>query len=178
MYFLERNPNLFNVAITRARAALVVVGDPNSAELARLHYLSDFAAYVEALQGQRSMPQALEPRDFGPSYPEVDGPMASGWEKRLYEALHARGIVTTPQLPVEQYWLDLALLDGQRRLDIEVDGEHYHRAWDGEIARRDQLRNRRMIELGWDLMRFWVYQVRDDLDGCVNRVEEWLSSSR
>jgi len=60
-------------------------------------------------------------------------------------------------------------------LDIEVDGERYHRNWDGELCRRDQMRNQRLIELGWDVQRFWVYEIRDDLDNCVNRVKTWLS---
>jgi very-short-patch-repair endonuclease len=29
------------------------------------------------------------------------------------------------------------------------------------------------MELGWDVMKFWVYQVRDDLDHCVDRVVKW-----
>ena len=33
--------------------------------------------------------------------------------------------------------------------------------------------NHRLMELGWDLMRFWVYQVRDDLDRTVDLVREW-----
>ena len=28
-------------------------------------------------------------------------------------------------------------------IDIEVDGENYHRNWDGELCRRDQIRSRR-----------------------------------
>ena len=78
-----------------------------------------------------------------------------------------------PQYAVEHYALDLAVFAEDRRLDVEVDGERYHRSWNGELALRDQLRNRRLIELGWDVMRFWVYQVRDDLDSCVKRVVEW-----
>jgi len=69
--------------------------------------------------------------------------------------------------------LDFALLDGTRRLGIEIDGERYHRDWDSELCRRCQIRNHRLMELGWDLMRFWVYQVRDDLDRTVNLVREW-----
>jgi len=30
------------------------------------------------------------------------------------------------------------------------------------------------MELGWDIMRFWVYQIRDDLDQSVVRVLRWL----
>lgn len=69
------------------------------------------------------------------------------------------------------------LLDGDRKLDIEVDGERYHRDWNGELQRRDQLRSQRLIERGWDVMRFWVYQVRDDLDRCVERAKGWEKTS-
>ena len=91
----------------------------------------------------------------------------------FYRALYREGIRALPQYPVEKYVLDFALVDGERRLDIEIDGERYHRNWDGELCRRDQIRNQRLFELGWDVMRFWVYQVRDDLDRCVHRVREW-----
>jgi very-short-patch-repair endonuclease len=67
-------------------------------------------------------------------------------------------------------------MDGERMLNVEVDGEKYHRNWDGELCRRDQIRNQRLFELGWDVMRFWVYQVRDDLDNCVRRVNSWRNS--
>jgi len=171
--FLEHNSNLFNVAITRARAALVIVGDARELSVSRLDYLAAFARHVESLGSDAYATADYIAEDFGPNYPPVDGPTVSDWEKKLYEALYESGITTTPQLPVEQYSLDLALIDGERRLDIEIDGERYHRAWDNELTRRDQLRNRRLMELGWDVMRFWVYQIRDDLEGCVKRVEDW-----
>jgi len=79
-----------------------------------------------------------------------------------------------PQYQVEKYALDLVLFDGERYLDIEVDGERYHRNWTGELCRRDQVRNHRMFELGWDVMRFWVYEIRDDMDGCIKRIQDWL----
>ena len=82
------------------------------------------------------------------------------------------GIKTIPQYSIEQYLLDLAVIDGDRRLDIEVDGERYHRNWTGELCRRDQIRNQRLYELGWDVRRFWVYEVRDEIDFCVNKVNQ------
>ena len=72
-----------------------------------------------------------------------------------------------PQYSVDKYHFDFALVSGKRRLNIEIDGERYHRNWDGELCRRDQIRNLRLMELGWDVMRFWVYQIRDDLDRCL-----------
>jgi very-short-patch-repair endonuclease len=101
----------------------------------------------------------------------------SDFEVTLYEALYKHGIKTVPQYSVDQYRLDLALFHKDRRLDIEVDGELYHRHWSGENVRRDILRSQRLIELGWDVQRFWAYQVRDDLDSCVLRVKNWLEKS-
>lgn len=43
----------------------------------------------------------------------------------------------------------------------------------GELLRRDQLRNMRLIELGWDVQGFWVYQLRDDMPECIQRVRNW-----
>jgi very-short-patch-repair endonuclease len=72
------------------------------------------------------------------------------------------------------YTLDFALFHGERKLDIEVDGENYHRNWDGELCRRDQIRSRRLADLGWDILRFWVYEIRDGLEGSVRRVQAWM----
>ena len=58
-----------------------------------------------------------------------------------------------------------------------MDGEQYHRAWDGELTRRDRLRNQRMMELGWDVKRFWVYQIRDQMEWCVGEVKRWMQGA-
>jgi very-short-patch-repair endonuclease len=49
--------------------------------------------------------------------------------------------------------------------------------WDGELIRRDQLRNLRLIEMGWDVLRLWVYEVRDSLPDCVARVAAWAEGA-
>ena len=114
--------------------------------------------------------------DIGEEYPRVSNSLeVSDWEKDLYRALRKAGISTVPQYPVDKYRLDLALFFEGKMLDIEVDGERYHRSWNGELCYRDQLRNQRLFELGWDVKRFWVYQVRDDIEGCVREIKEWMS---
>ncbi len=176
--FLRSTANLFNVAITRARAALVVVGDAEAARAAGVGHLDRFARYVASL-GRIARAETLPEHDLGPEYPSVHNPhQVSDWERILYRALYRGGLHPIPQYTEEKYVLDLALINGDRRLDVEVDGERYHRAWDGDLCRRDRLRNMRLVELGWDVMRFWVYQVRDDLDGCVRRVLEWRDNPR
>jgi very-short-patch-repair endonuclease/ATP-dependent exoDNAse (exonuclease V) alpha subunit len=172
--FLRSNPNLFNVAITRARAALIVVGDKGAALNCNVDYLARFAAYSGQV-GNRDQPVATATAiDLGPGYPAVPNPeRVSEWEHLFYRALYRAGVRPVPQYSVEKYVLDFAVLDGERRLNIEIDGERYHRNWDGELCRRDQIRNQRLMELGWDVVRFWVYQIRDDLAHCVARVQEW-----
>jgi very-short-patch-repair endonuclease len=177
--FLRRNPNLFNVAISRARAALIVVGDKGAALNGDVDYLARFAAYAVKV-GQRQERVAIATaRELGPEYPAVANPeRVSEWEHLFYRALYRVGIRPVPQYPVDRYVLDFALLDGERRLGIEIDGERYHRNWDAELCRRSQIGNQRLMELGWDVMRFWVYQVRDDLDRTVNLVQDWAHGGR
>ena len=149
------------------------MGDRAGALNSGVRHLEKFSHYVDSLLSPEvETPQEVE---LGYEYPSVgDGEKVSHWERQLYRGLYERGLRPRVQYPQEQYLLDFALFAGdQRKLDIEVDGEQYHRSWDGELLRRDQIRNQRMIELGWDVMRFWVYQLRDDFAGCLNRVEQW-----
>jgi very-short-patch-repair endonuclease len=137
-----------------------------------ISYLAAFARHCQNLASAELDSQQAR-ADFGPRYPQVQRPdMVSDWERLMYRALYAEGMRPVPQFAVDQYNLDLALFSGTRKLDVEIDGEQ-HRDWDGELCRRDQMRNQRLIELGWDVMRFWVCQVRDDLHGCVARVADW-----
>jgi very-short-patch-repair endonuclease len=172
--FLRANGNLFNVAITRARGLLQVVGDRDAALNSGVDYLAEFAAYVGRLAHDARAAADEQIRPLGAEYPSVARPdRVSDWERVLYKALYAAGVRPIPQYTVEQYDLDFAVLAGGLRLNVEVDGERYHRSWTGELCLRDQLRNQRLIELGWEVKRFWVYEVRDRLSDCVAWVQEW-----
>jgi very-short-patch-repair endonuclease len=172
--FLKNHGNLFNVAITRARSELVVVGDRQGALDSGVSYLAHFAEYAHTLGAREVRPEAAP---AGPEYPVVPHPeLVSEWERVFYRALHAGGLRPVPQYEEAPYTLDFALFEGERRLDIEVDGENYHRNWDGELCRRDQIRSRRLSDLGWDVMRFWVYELRDDMQGSVERVRAWKAA--
>ena len=178
--FLRSNDNLFNVAITRARGLLHVVGDRKAATNSGIHYLEEFARYVSGLGAEPGVGPVAPVPLAGPDYPSVSRPeLVSEWERVFYRALYAAGIRSMiPQFTVEQYILDFAIIEGDRRLNIEIDGERYHRSWTGELVLRDQLRNQRLIELGWEVKRFWVYEIRDRLPECVHFVSEWLDRSK
>ena len=178
--FLFNTGNLFNVAITRARSSLVVVGDYQYCSKCGVRYLEKFAEYYSKLSQRDTLNANEQNSDVSREYPWVANPeQVSEWEKILYTALFDVGIHTSPQYPADRYKLDLAVtLPNGKKLDIEVDGERYHRSWNGELCYRDQLRNQRLFELGWDVQRFWVYQIRDDIDWCVQKVKDWCSDAQ
>jgi superfamily I DNA and/or RNA helicase len=177
--FLSKTGNLFNVAITRARATLIIVGDQTACYNSSVKHFSQFADHVKTINEQKAQTDQDKNADYGPRFPKVSSTdTVSDWEKILYEALYRNGIRTLPQYKVDKYSLDLALFENGKMLDIEVDGEAYHRNWDGELMRRDKIRNKRLIELGWDVQRFWVYEIRDDLKSCIERINFWKNKTK
>jgi len=175
--FLKSNGNLFNVAITRARSTLIVIGDLPKCLDSGIDYLSSFAEYVSKLKIQDEKKEKEINQDYGIDYPSVSNPeQVSDWEKVFYKALYKKGIKTIPQYNIDKYILDMAIIKNNKKLNIEVDGERYHKDWNGELLRKDRIRNQRMFELGWDVMRFWVYEIRDNLDDSVNKVHIWLEN--
>ena len=177
--FLSTTGNLFNVAVTRARSILVVVGDYKYCAECEIDFLRKFAYYYMKLAKGQVSEDKPEMKEYTREYPSVPNhAVVSDWEKVLYTALFDAGIKTIPQYPADRYSLDLALLlPDNRRLDIEVDGEMYHKSWNKELSYRDQLRNQRLFELGWDVKRFWVCQVRDELNWCVKQIKKWIQMS-
>ena len=153
LMFLKSTGNLFNVAITRARALLVTVGDKRYCKQCGVSYLEHFAEYSCG----------------------EDAPVESSeWEHILQKALSDAGIPVTAQYHVDKYYLDLALFHNGRKLNIEVDGTMYHQAWTGELSYNDQLRNQALMREGWDVIRFWVQQVRDQLPWCIEQIKKWM----
>lgn len=156
LMFLKSTGNLFNVAITRARALLVTVGDKEFCKRCGVSYLEHFAEYSG---GEQAPVESSE------------------WEHLLQQALSDAGIPVTAQYHVDKYYLDLALFHNGRKLDIEVDGEMYHKTWTGELCYNDQLRNQALMRQGWDIQRFWVQQVRDQLPWCIHQIKKWMNQT-
>lgn len=71
-----------------------------------------------------------------------------------------------------------ALVECDENIAIfDAPSSEYHRSWTGERCLRDQLRNMRLLELGWEVRRFWVYEVRDQLDDCFEWVRRWAADA-
>jgi very-short-patch-repair endonuclease len=165
--FIKSTANLFNVAITRARAELIVIGDKQKLYSSNIPHIVHFVEYVNALENKAGIKN------------EICKPISeyqSDWEIILCEALTNAGIDIIPQYSIDKYVLDIAIIKNNRKLNIEIDGEMYHKDWTGELLRKDQMRNCRLQELGWDIKRFWVYQIRDMLSSCIADIESWYNA--
>ena len=90
------------------------------------------------------------------------------WEPMFADALRKNG------LPIEQqrhecgYYLDIALVDGESKLDVEVDGRH-HRILPSQRA-KDIMRDYRLRANGWSVLRINVSDVIASQSACVEKV--------
>jgi very-short-patch-repair endonuclease/energy-coupling factor transporter ATP-binding protein EcfA2 len=158
-YYHESEYNLLNVAITRARAKLIIVGNLQACLNCGISYIQNFARYVSNLKNKDIKSDIA-----------AGGTFESPYEKILYKALINRKIKTIPQYQFDQYRLDLAYINGKKQIDIEVDGVTYNTEWTGERLKQDIIRNHKLQKKGWTVLRFWSYEIRDNIDYCIDRI--------
>jgi very-short-patch-repair endonuclease len=159
--FLRENPNLFNVAVSRARAVLHVVGNRDWALGCGIPFIEKLAQRTLSGHSDAGRPQG--------------NPYQSPWEERLAKALRQAGINAVPQYPIAGRFLDLAILT-PKKVDVEVDGEAVHRTGAGSRKDDDYWRGLQLQSLGWRVCRFWVYELREDLTRCTQKVISLLAS--
>jgi len=175
-WFIAENSNLFNVALSRARAVFVVVGDKAAVsnftfENRPVAYLNDFVKYVDSISEDKPKVQGR------PIFTEEQR-----WEEKLYvEALEPAGIPVVSQYALGPYKLDFGLIrvGKNRKLDIEVDGEKFHKDSAGRRLRRDIDRDiyvKAQDGRQWDVMRFWVYELKEDMESCLKKIQKWMNS--
>ena len=163
--FLRETGNLFNVAVSRARALVHVVGNKAWSQACSIKHIQGLT--VEKTERTHDARQS-------PWHPHE-----SPWEEILYRALVEKGLHPIPQFPVSSRRLDLALIrnsDNPLKIDIEVDGD-CHRNSDGSRKIDDVWRDIQLQGMGWKVMRFWVYQLREDLDKCVEKINDYWSTT-
>ena len=159
--FLRETGNLFNVAVSRARALMHVVGNKAWSQACGIKHIQSLT--IEKVRRMHD-PQ-----------PSPWHPHESPWEEILHNALVEKGLEPLPQFPVSSRRLDLALVrngDNSIKIDIEVDGD-CHRNVDGSRKIDDVWRDIQLQGMGWKVMRFWVYQLREDLDKCVEKINDY-----
>lgn len=146
--------NLWNVGVSRARAALHIFGNKEFCKHSSASHLSALAKYCT-----RSEESAVPTGQFD-----------SIWERKFHDALKDAGIETVSQYPLVGRRLDLAI--PSLRMNLEVDGEKYHKDSSGRRKAEDLWRDMTIRAAGWMPMRFWVYELRENMDACVAKVAD------
>lgn len=157
--FVQKDWRRLNVAISRARAVAHVFGDLSYARSGKVRSLQRLAATATEPKGRVG-----------------EGVFDSNWERIVDAALRKRGLNPIPQFEVAGRRLDFALFgSGDVKLDLEVDGRHWHADTDGNRKIGDHWRDHQLKSLGWKVQRFWVDELAQDLEGCIERVAKQLS---
>ena len=157
--FVQKDLRRLNVAISRARAVAHVFGDLDYARSAKVRALARLAAV------------ATEPRRRA-----GEGVFDSDWERKVYYDLKARGLDPEPQFEIAGRRLDFALFGKTGvKLDLEIDGRHWHQDADGRRKMADHWRDHQLKSMGWRVRRFWVDELSKDMEGCLDLVERDLS---
>src|SRR5438128_1331470 len=95
-------------------------------------------------------------------------------EWRIWYRLRGRRLLGRKfrrQVPIGPYFADFACLEA--RLVVEVDGEHH-----GDQLVHDARRDRWLGEMGFRVLRFWVAELDENIEGVIETIAEALSTSQ
>ena len=156
--WIEKERYLVNVAVSRARRALVVLGHPRMEQLgsATLASLRDYMRE----EVHRDEHAKSSPAEF-----RTD----SASEQLLLEAMQLGELLPYAKLTVEGYELDFALQEHGIKLNIEVDGDQ-HRDVRGRQRRQDITRDRVLAKLGWTVLRLPAWRCHQELELVIEEI--------
>jgi very-short-patch-repair endonuclease len=155
--WVEKERNLINVAVSRARQQLIVIGSPWIAKL-KCPTLSSLRAFSKDVDG-----------DGG----RVGHMIASESERRLLDAMIASGLSPLSKVEVEGFELDFALIFRQFNIDIEVDGDQHFDARRHQ-RRQDVYRDRVLRRAGWTVLRYPAWRCFLEPQQVVTEIREYL----
>jgi very-short-patch-repair endonuclease len=144
--WVQNERRLINVAVSRARETLIVIGNPNVSnyDCPTLTSLHMFAKTVHEFADSRVGPR-----------------LDSEAERRLYEAMFSAGLDPLSKVDVEGYELDFGLISGSLRIDIEVDGDQHYEKMVGNhlrLRRQDVARDAVLTRAGWVVKRIPAWE--------------------
>jgi len=160
--FLKNSPNRFNVAVSRAKMKLKIFADESWGKSCGIQHIELLQQHCERTKTRDCENQQR------PFRSDLVGPV---WEPLFAEALRSAGFNFTQQYPACGRYLDFAIFSEGQKINIEVDGETYHKDESGYRLQSDIERDQALIADGWTVIRFWVYQIKEDLNGCLRQVK-------
>ena len=158
--WIERERSLLNVAVSRARRALIVLGHP---------LILDFGS--PTLASLRSYLRDEVTRNDGADTPVAEFRTDSTSEAILLDAMQLGDLLPYAKLEAEGYELDFALLEQGIKLNIEVDGDQ-HLDVRGRQRRQDLARDRVLANLGWTVLRIPAWRCHMEIDSVIDEIKE------
>ena len=188
MFALDEN--ITNVALSRARHYLFVVGDPQALQVhANKSFIRNLLPLVASLNNEHW---------HGASFADLAQIRLSFdrerfdtvWEHILFIQLQIElrkdeffALYDIPhmiftQLPILGYRLDMAMICGNRGLDIECDGSHHYENWfsadnyklvSSDLKREADLRGN---VVSFDTIRFRNIEIENNPEACAKKVLE------
>ena len=158
--WIEKERNLLNVAVSRARRALIVLGHPLIGELGS-PTLASLRAYLRDDVA----------RNEGTGTPVAEFRTDSTPEQLLLDAMQLRDLVPYAKCDVEGYELDFALLEQGIKLNVEVDGDQHLDAR-GRQRRQDITRDRVLGKLGWTAFRIPAWRCHEEIDSVIEEIRK------
>ena len=158
--WMEKERNLLNVAVSRARRALIVLGHPGVGELGS-----------PTLASLRTYLRDEVARNEGSGQPYAEFRTDSRSEQLLLDAMQLGHLQPHAKLSVEGYELDFALMEQGIRLDVEVDGDQHLDAR-GQRRRQDITRDRVLFNLGWTVLRIPAWRCYEEIDSVIDEIRE------
>jgi very-short-patch-repair endonuclease len=162
--WVEKQRNLINVAVSRAKRAFIVFGDHAAlAELPvpTLHALVTAARTDDAAPARTSAPTDTELAEI------VD--LHSDAERRLYAALLRLDLAVHLKPVIEGYELDFAVQTPTGLVDIEVDGSQ-HTDQRGRQRRQDLARDAVLQATGLRVIRVPAWRCLQDADTTAREI--------
>ncbi len=181
---------LLNVAITRARARMIIVSAfsynappaRDTVEHRGMLLLRSFLRYAKEGVGKVEVGADGDPAASlllpGTHIPDVPAPSAI--EAVVESRLREKGYQIRKQVGLSEYRVDLAVVNPDKPqnylLGIEFDGPMYST---GETARhRDRLRVDMLLDRGWNLHRVWALDFEADPDREIGRIEAAIARAK
>ena len=158
--WIEKEKNLLNVAVSRARRALIVLGHPLVGDLGS-PTLASLRVYL----------REEVVRNEGVGSPSAEFRIDSTSEKLLLDGMQLRNLLPYSKPKVEGYELDFALLEQGIKLNVEVDGDQHLDAR-GQQRRQDITRDRVLAKLGWTVLRIPAWRCHEEIESVIDEIKK------
>lgn len=162
-------PQILNVALSRARYLLYIVGDKEFCDEHSCYRdccLKRLTKTYDEIKKQATMEQYVISEKFDTRTEEY-------LFERLQEVDFERfGYKLIPKKVVKRYTLDFALV-GERKIDIECDG-HQHEIIEGLPVIEDVERDEFLKKEGWEVIRFPNHRILCEAEAVVGEILDYL----